>query len=242
MRFKGAESVVLIATIIVGYLIVINFNFDREQAAIQLNSQEYQTSLEEKNKLLQEVNSLASDNRKITNKIDAYDRGGDKTEKIVEDMKKELADYGKLSGLNEVKGQGILITISDGEIDYQEDSYFVKQNKIFHDRDASAVLNEIRLSGAEAISVNDHRITPFTGLKCYNSFLIFEDETDVYPVFNFYVIGDPELMMTDLLSDGSYLNKLKLRGLKVNVEKKDEIILKAADVRDINFAEENVNK
>ena len=242
MKIKGAQSVVLVATILVGYLIVNNFKFDREQASIQLNATQYQALQEEKNKLLIEVNSLAKDNRSITTKIENYERGGDKNTKIIEDMKLQLKDYGMLTGLNESKGSGVLVKISDGEIDYQEDSAYTKQNKIFHDRDARALLNEIRLSGAEAIAINDHRITPYTGLKCYGSFLIFEDETDIYPVFNFYAIGDPQLLETELMKDGSYLKKLKNRGLNVSIEKKDEIILKAADIREMNFAKEYVNK
>ena len=242
MKIKSAKGMVLIATILVGYLIVINFNFDRKQAAFQLNASEYKNSLQEKNKLLSEVNSLSEDNRKITNKIGSYDIGGDKQNRIIQDMKSQLSDYGMLSGLNEVKGPGVVIRVSDGEINHQEDSDYEKLNKIFHDKDLQLLLNEIRLSGAEAISINDRRITAYTGAKCHWASILFEDYTEVYPVFNFYVIGDPKTLEAGLMADGSYLQRLKTRGLGISLEKKDEIILKAADIRSFNYAEEYVNK
>lgn len=240
MKIKGAKGIVLIAGILVGYLIVINFNFDRKQAAFQINASEYKNSLAEKNKLLSEVNSLSQDNRKITNKIESYDVGGNKTNRIIEDMKNQLADYGMLSGLNEVKGPGVVIRVNDGEINYQEDNQYEIRNKIFHDRDVELLLNEIRLSGAEAISINDHRIISNTGVNCHWAFILFEDDTDTYPVFNFYVIGDPKTLEADLMADGSYLQRLKTRGLVISLEKKDEITLKAANIRNLNYAEEYI--
>lgn len=242
MKIKSAKGMVLIATILVGYLIVINFNVKGVQVAFQLNASEYKNLLAEKNKLLSEVNSLAVDNREKANKIKSYDIGGDNHERIIQDMKNQLADYGMLSGLNEVKGPGVIIRVNDGEIDHQLDSDYIKQNKIFHDKDLQILLNEIRLSGAEAISINNRRLTSYTGAKCHWAFILFEDGTDVYPIFNFYVIGDPKTLEAALMADGGHLQRLRARGLDISLQKKDKIILNAVDIRDFNFAEEYVNK
>jgi len=242
VKIKNAKGAILIATILVGYLIAINFNFERKQAAFQLNASEYKDSLAERNRLVSEVNNLAANNKKITDKIGSYDVGGDKTNRIIEDMKSQLSDYGMLSGLNEAKGPGLVIRVNDGIIDQQEDSEFEKKRKIFHDEDVELLLNEIRSAGAEAISINDHRITANTGVKCHWAFIMFEDYTDVYSVFNFYVIGDPKTLEADLMADGSYLQRLKTRGLDITLEKKNEIILTAANIRELNNATENINK
>jgi len=44
------------------------------------------------------------------------------------------------------------------------------------------------------------------------------------------------------MADGSYLQRLKTRGLDITLEKKNEIILTAANIRELNNATENINK
>ena len=232
------KFLLLCATCIIGVLIAMNFDSNGKSSS-HLNAKEYQILQEEKNNLISDVNSLIKDNRQIQDKVNNFESGGNKNEKIISNMKSDLQLYGILSGLYEVKGKGVVITIKDANIIHGEDSNYEMKRKIFHDEDAENVINTIRLAGAEAISLNDHRITSVTGIKCYWAFLRFEDGTEEYQPFNFYVIGDPEVLEENLMAEGSYIRGLITRGLDVSIEKKDEIILKAGTVLPINYAEES---
>lgn len=232
------QLLLLITASVVGIFIASNFNFSGK-ASSQINAKEYQLLQEEKNNLLSEVNGIMSDNNKIESKIEDYEGGGNKNQKIVSGMKNDLQIYGRLSGLYESKGKGVVVTIKDATIYHGDDSSYEMKRKIFHDEDAENVINAIRLAGAEAISLNNHRITPVTGIKCYWAFLRFEDGTEEYPTFNFYAIGDPEVLKENLLAEGSYLNTLSNRGLGVTIEQKEEIILKAGTIYPITYAEDN---
>lgn len=236
MKIKSSKILVLISTLIVGFLIVNNFNEEGSLSSKQLSASEYKKIVEEKNKLISQISSLAKENKEMEEKIEKYIQSED-IEEIVEDMKNQLSDYGMVSGLNEVKGPGVVITINDGKYTENDSSYTIK-NKIFHDEDAEHVLNEIKNAGAEAISVNDHRIVFNTGIKCRWAFLGFEDGDEVYPVFNFYAIGDSEVLLTELTKEGSYLNSLIIRGLEVNIKKREEITLTAGNIASFNYAKE----
>ena len=238
MKIKNSNRVVLIATLILGFLIVINYNDSSIDTSFKgLSVTEYQNAIEERNKLLSEINSLDTLNNDLYEKILKYDRSHN-SEEVIDDMKSQLSDYGMISGLNEVKGPGVVVKINDGKYS-SSDSSVSQSLKILHDKDVENVINQLKVSGAEVISLNDHRIISTTGVKCKWAFIVFDDGDEEYPTFNFYAIGDPDLMIKELEREGGYLNQLILRDLDVTIEKKDEIVLKAGNIPSLKYAKEN---
>lgn len=241
MKIKNSNKVVLIATLILGFLIVVNLDDSPSTIGFQgLSATEYQKAIEEKNKLMNEINSLSDTNTDLEEKINKYNRSHN-SEEVVNDMKEQLSDYGMISGLNEVKGPGVSVQINDGKYNSSNDIDY-QLLKILHDKDVENVINQLKVAGAEAIALNDHRIISTTGVKCKWAFIVFDDGDEEYPVFNFYAIGDPDLMETELLREGGYLNKLVLRGLDVSIEKKEEIVLKAGNIPVLNYVKERIDK
>lgn len=66
-------------------------------------------------------------------------------------LEKELEQVKKIAGLTEVKGDGIIVTLTDKE-------------EVIEARDLIEVVNELKLAGAEAISINDKRIVNMTDI------------------------------------------------------------------------------
>ncbi|EHI99588.1 protein of unknown function DUF881 [Clostridium sp. DL-VIII] len=216
---------VFIATIILGALISMNFNFQRGQTYNQLNSTEYLNAVEERAALYREVGDLKEDNSEKMNKIRNYEENDTKNDKILEDMKAQIGDYETLMGLTKAEGSGIILTINDGNTNVIEDNSDEIHDKLLHDYDMALVLNELRAAGAEAISVNNHRIVPWSGVICNWAFIGFEDGSMEYAPFNIYAIGDPEKLKAALLEDGSHVKQLIFRKLYVNIEESDKIIM-----------------
>ena len=241
MNIKSSNKVVLIATLILGFLIVVNYDDSPIDTSFKgLSVTEYQSAIEEKNKLMSEINSLDNLNNELYEKISKYDRGHNSDE-VLNDMKSQLSDYGMISGLNEVKGPGLVVKINDGKYTSSDSSIF-QHLKILHDKDVENVINQLKVAGAEVISLNDHRIISTTGVKCKWAFIVFDDGDEEYPTFNFYAIGDADLMLAELQREGGYLNQLILRGLEVTIEKKEEIVLKAGNIPSIGYVQENKTK
>jgi Uncharacterized protein conserved in bacteria len=216
---------VFIATIILGTLISMNFNFERIRSYSQLNSAEYQNAVEERAGLYKEIGNLKEDTLEKKSKINKYTSNYKKDDKILEDMKSQITDYEMFIGLNKVEGPGIVLTIKDGKTNPLEESTDEIDNKLLHYYDMELILNELRLAGAEAISVNNHRVVPWTGVVCSWAFMGFDDGGMEYAPFNIYVIGDPEKLKAALLEDGSHVKELIFRKLYVNIEKKDKITM-----------------
>lgn len=216
---------VFIATIILGALISMNFNFERIRSYSQLDSAEYQNAVEERAGLYKEIGNLKEDTLEKKSKINKYTSNYKKDDKILEDMKSQISDYEMFIGLNKVEGPGIVLTIKDGKTNPLKESTDEIDNKLLHYYDMELILNELRVAGAEAISVNNHRVVPWTGVVCSWAFMGFDDGSMEYAPFNIYVIGDPEKLKAALLEDGSHVKELIFRKLYVNMEKKDKITM-----------------
>lgn len=232
---------VFIATIILGALISTNFNFKRIQPYSQLNSTQYQDAVEERAALYREIGNLKEDNVEKKDKINNYAKNDTKDYKILDDMKAQISDYEMFIGLNKVEGPGIILKINDGTTNALEENTDEINNKLLHDNDMALVLNELRAAGAEAISVNNHRIDPWSGVVCNWAFLGFDDGSMEYAPFNIYAIGDPEKLKAALLEDGSHVRELMLRKLYVDIQEVDKIIMPpttaSSSVKYMNVAE-----
>jgi len=242
MKSIKAKIVVLISTILVGFLIATNYNFEGSSSSFNLNAKEYRNAIETKNNFTKEVASLRQINSETKAKVDKYNNSDTNYVEILEDMKGQVKDYGMLTGLNEVKGTGLIIIINDGVINLSEDTQIDVNSKTFHANDMARVLNEIRHAGAQAVAINNHRVSLITALECSGPFLKFEDDTTTYAPFNIYVIGNPDALKASLFQQKSHLNRLLSRGLSVEVEVKAEIIMPAAKSWTNETAEEYINK
>lgn len=226
MKIKESKVVMFIATVLLGLLIASNLDFEGIQTSLEMNAKEYQDAIEERSKLYNEISNISALNREKEKKIKEYVSNDKEQEKIYESMKKELGELGLQTGLSEVSGPGVVITIIDGEIT-EDDTEFSASRKIFHDSDAEFVVNELRNAGAEAIAINNTRLSPISGFACYAAFIKVDDSKEFQP-FSFYAIGDPETLKELLESDNSYLERLKARDLKVSFEVKENIQMPAS--------------
>lgn len=215
---------VFIATIILGALISINFNFEGIQS-YSLNATEYQNAVEERATLYKDIGNLKEDSIEKKDRIENYKNNYTKNDKILEDMKAQITDYEMYIGLTRIEGPGIVLKIDDGKTNAREENTDEINNKLLHDNDMGLILNELRMAGAEAISVNSHRIVPWSGVTCNWAFILFNDNEMEYAPFNIYVIGDPEKLEAALLEDGSHVKQLIFRKLSVSVEKIDKIVM-----------------
>ena len=64
---------ILIATILLGFLIVTNIGINENNGFLNLNSVEYREAIEERNKLYEEITVLSDDNYELSKKISSLD-------------------------------------------------------------------------------------------------------------------------------------------------------------------------
>jgi len=113
-------------------------------------------------------------------------------------ISKDLARANFLAGLTDVKGPGVIVTLNDSKLPFPKDVPLgISPPNIIHDYDIASVVNELKASGAEAISVNGQRIVAVSPVRCVGP-TIMVNFTPQSPPFVIKAIGDAKTLKTGI--------------------------------------------
>ena len=139
------------------------------------------------------------------------------------ELQEKLKEYKKILGLTEVSGNGLEITLKDGD-ENQSKSVL---SSIVHDGDILQVVNALRNAGADAISVNDQRIVNTSAISCIGNVVkINGEKVGVYVI---KAIGNPEWLYGAIEMNGGYVSILRREGVDVEVKKVKDITIPKYD-------------
>lgn len=162
--------------------------------------------LEEAEKRLEEVRNQATQN----NKTDS-------------DTEAEIKENRKLLGLTEVTGQGFIIKLDDNR-QINSSEVLNVSDYLVHEGDLLYIVNELFNAGADAIAINDQRVTSKTSIICDGNIIRINGEIVSVPI-TIQAIGYPERMEYALKRPGGYLEVLANAGVQVYVQKSEKITL-----------------
>ena len=143
--------------------------------------------------------------------------GSEKNEKIADDVM-------MFAGMTALEGPGIILTIDDsGKIakkDNDPNLYLV------HDEDILKVVNELRAAGAEAISINDQRLTANSEIRCAGPTISVNNVRSA-PPFEIRAIGDKDNLSNAINMRGGVADSLKVWGIKLDIQPSDNVWIPA---------------
>jgi uncharacterized protein YlxW (UPF0749 family) len=225
MKKHEAGIFVFIASIIIGVLISTNIGLNKGTTRVFLNAKQYKDAYDTRNKLVRDISDLTDRCNEYTSKINSYKYGDKPRTQVLDELSKEIDDNSAIIGTTDVEGQGIKITMNDASNEFIEDPNDYELG-IIHNTDIIQVLNDLKNSGAEAISINDQRVLDRTEVYCNGAFLRVNGVKIATP-FNIYAIGDKEVIKNYMQLNENYLKSLILRNIDVNVEQIDNIKIPA---------------
>ena len=142
-----------------------------------------------------------------------------------EDIQEKINKYEAFLGMTDVKGQGIIVTVSDNDGYNRQNNSFASidaSNYLVHDGNLVAIVNELKAAGAEAISINDKRITESTAITCAGNVIQVNGEKVGSP-FVIKAIGQKDLLYGEITKSGGTIYKLKKYGVITEIKKYDDI-------------------
>ena len=139
----------------------------------------------------------------------------------LKEAQQKITEGNKITGMTEVTGPGVIITLSDGK--GVATSTLNPSQLIVHDLDVLSVVNELINAGAEAISINDQRWVLTTAISCRGNTIDINGERMGAP-FTIKAIGLPEYL-AGLERVGGYLEYMKQDGVGVKLEKSNSITI-----------------
>lgn len=169
---------------------------------------ELQTMLSSWKTKYEEIEEKLQDTK---NKIVEYEQKVNSKEETSELLDEELEQTNLLVGKTNVTGEGVIITLSDND------------EKSIVASDLRTLVNELKLAGAEAISINDKRILNMTEIVDVNGRILINEDATVSP-FVVKAIGDQKYLSSALsLKNSGFVDSYTKLGKTVEMREEKNI-------------------
>lgn len=173
---------------------------------------ELQTMLSSWKTKYEEIEEKLTDTK---SKINEYNEKIQSNQEASELLDEELEQSNLLVGKTNVQGEGIIITLKDNE------------EKPIEASDLRTLINELKLAGAEAISINDKRVLNMTELVDVNGVILINEERIVSP-YIVKAIGDQTYLSSAIsLKTSGFIDSYTIMGKSVEMTKEKNINIMA---------------
>lgn len=219
MRNNGALVSIAAVCLVLGIMISIQFKSTQGVGPSMVPARV--TELTEKvDKVTDERDALAEEVLDLREKL----KNVREFDTAMADLQEELQYANMAAGLIELEGAGLTVILDDSarSVKTGEDP----NDLLIHDYDLLMVVNELKASGAEAISVNGERIIAMSEIRCAGT-TILVNWIKIAPPFEIKAIGNPDMLESGLTMKGGYLQTLKLLGVQANLQKVENITIPA---------------
>ena len=177
-KFRSQISIGIICALL-GFMITYQFKVINKQNAASVVEPDTNTP-----EIITENEQLKKSKTDMQKKIDELDvktkqyenaaGGRDEASKL---LTKELEDTRILTGETDVEGQGLIIYINPKNDIFGSNA---ETQQLIDDKDLVHIVNELYIGGAEAISINDIRLTSRSGIRNAGNAILINDEKISY--------------------------------------------------------------
>lgn len=144
-------------------------------------------------------------------KIAEYKEKSESDEETSKLVEKELEEANLILGKTDVAGSGIQVTLTDNN------------QREYAARDLISIINELRLSGAEAIAINGERIINLTDIVDISGGHILVNSNKISSPYIITAIGDENYLKSALSIKNGYIDLKQKEGYTISVESKTNI-------------------
>lgn len=134
-------------------------------------------------------------------------------------IKNDIAENEKYLGYSDVEGEGLVITLEDNS-----------KKEITSD-DLLNLVNQLKLAGAEAISINDERVVNTTDITIVNGAFVFVNGKRLSSPYTVKVIGNQKYLdsaisikygyIDEITANGKTISYVPIKSVKINKYKGD---------------------
>ena len=126
-------------------------------------------------------------------------------------INKDIAESEMYLGYTNVEGEGIVITLEDND------------SKLITAQDIMSLINQLKLAGAEAISVNDERIVNTSDIALVNGRFILINGNRVVGPYVVRAIGNQKYLESAITIKQGYIDELKANDKNITYTAVDSV-------------------
>lgn len=217
---------VTIVLLVLGGLIGAQFHTERaaEKMAADQRPEVLLQRFADANKKIDVLNAEVTRLRQTVTK---YEAAAADQQRLAKTMNSEIQRARTAAGLLPVKGPGILVKLADSPLRAPDTE---GQNALnIHDVDLLQLINELKAAGAEALCVNEQRVTAMTEVRCSGP-VIKVNGTAIGAPYEVRAIGSPEALESAMNLPGGIIETLtQAFQIRAEIHKAKEIEIPAAE-------------
>lgn len=204
---------IMVVCIVLGFILAWQYkSIDYNVKAASLQNKSIENLKDDLIRAKKENEDLAKRSEELENRNREFENARGTISKTTELLNQELERARTIAGLTDVKGKGLIITISSTELSHVEDANILE------------LLNELRASDAQAIAINGERIIATSEVRDAGRYIMINGRQMIEP-FEIKVIAEPEKVERALKMIGGILEKLEYYQIKVDVKTSDNIVI-----------------
>lgn len=223
----GLALTLLVAGFVVGLLLTAHTPrrskpaVSRSYGAMDVTAQTALSMLDEQQQLRTQLQSLRE-------QMSALQKDAAGSQGNLQQLQQQLEQQRQLVGLSALQGPGVHVTLDDSQRDVEPNDPSINRY-VIHQQQLVSLLGVLWNGGAEAIAINDQRITDQSSVYCVGSTVVV-NQALLSPPFRVQAIGDPEALERAVVNAPELRDLWERReeyGITVQIERDDQIHIPA---------------
>lgn len=213
-RSSFSKSVVFsLVFLVLGFILAYSYNLSKEEAKEEAKEEGFTGGafFEEEERYREELIEQQENNKELREELLQKQTAVKEFEEFYADEQANYADYAKEAeslrrflGILPIEGNGLKVTLQDGEYDpnsVNPNDYIVHESHVFQ------VINELYISGAQAVSINGQRIHSNSHIVCTGP-VIAVDGVQYPAPFTIEAIGKSDVLESSMKLSGGVMDQL----------------------------------
>ncbi|PID16422.1 hypothetical protein CSV63_00620 [Sporosarcina sp. P34] len=225
---RGKQLVLSIVFLVLGFMLAFSYRtvgskqqmLNLEQTNLFQQEEQYRADLIEQQERNKELTNELLEKQK---KVHSFEQDFSDKEKNHAVLVEKARDLRLLLGDIPSKGAGIKVTLEDADYD---PSIQNPNDYIVHESHVLRVINELKIAGAQGMTINGQRINSNSYIKCTGPVIMVDGRTFPAP-FIIEAVGDPKVLLPALHLKGSVIDGLLRDNIVVTLEEMKEVQLPA---------------
>ncbi len=219
-KFTRKQLIILIVCIVTGFIIGYSYKLTKNHEKINNSYLDQEESYREDLIQQQERNKeLADELNSLQTRLREYEKSFADNEEDYEHLIEEAERLRLLLGQIPAQGPGVQVTMKDNE--YNPNSTNPNEY-IVHESHVLSVINELKISGAESISINGQRLKSNSYIRCNGPVITIDGKQ--YPApFVIQAVGNSDTLVSSLKIVGGVMDQLLADNIVVTIEEKNLI-------------------
>lgn len=216
-KFKGRIEITIICMII-GIMLIMQMKSIDDLGGLVTTHRADQLLIE-LNQIKENNDDLQTRINELEDQLSSFESQAADNNKYVEKLLNDVNNAEKISGLTDLKGPGLIITLDYNDIEEDNFNPFEYNSSLL-----LLLVNELNSAGAEAISINDERVINTTEIRLAGSHININGKKNSYP-YIFKVIGDSETLKSAINLRNGIVDVMEQSYINVSIKQSDSVLI-----------------